>query len=74
MAVTASLLYLGGIWPSLFTVLALAALPSPLMFLWAVFRPSFVQGRPVLRWYLMACCLAAASCWLYEAWWLRHLK
>ena len=70
--VTASLIWLGGMWPSAFTVVALVALPSPLLFLVAVVQPAFIQNRRVLRIYLMACCLAAIACWIYEVAWLRR--
>jgi|SRR5882672_472790 len=71
---TASLLCLGGIWPSIFTLVAIAALPSPILFLIAVVRPSFVQTHRFLRYYLVGCAVAAAFGWAAEFWWLSHAK
>jgi len=70
--VTAALIYLGAIWPSLYTLIALPTLPSPIIFLVAVFRPSLVQRHRFVRWYLIACCVVSALTWIYDFWWLRH--
>jgi len=72
--ITAWLVVLGGIWPSLYTLVAIPALPSPLLFLVAVFRPSLIRKHPFLRFYLIACVVAAGLCSLYDIWWLSHLK
>ena len=69
-----SLLCLGGIWPSVFTFVAIAALPSPILFLVAVARPSFVQNHRFLRYYLIACSCAAGFAWAVELWWLSRIK
>lgn len=70
---TGSLLYLG-IYPSLFTILAILVLPSPILFLVAVVRPSLFQNHRALRFYLVGCSIAAVLSWLYELWWLSQQK
>jgi len=72
--VTLALIYLGGIWPSLFTLIAIPALPSPLLFLVAIFRPSLIRNHEYLRWYLVGCCIASVLSWLLEVWWLHHIQ
>jgi hypothetical protein len=70
--VTAALICLGGIWPSYYTIVALVALPSPILFLVAVVRPSLVHNHRSLRSYLIGCCIASALSWLDEIWWLHR--
>jgi hypothetical protein len=72
--ITAAVIYLGGIWPSYFTFVALVALPSPILFLIAVVRPSLVRNHRALRYYLIGCCIASALSWLVEIWWLHHVE
>jgi hypothetical protein len=71
---TAALLYLGGMWPSLFTIVAIFALPSPILFFIAFIRPSFIKNHLLLKCYLIGCSIAAVLCWLSEIALLRHLK
>jgi hypothetical protein len=70
---TASLLYLG-IYPGLFTIVAIPALPSPILFLVAVVRPSLFQDHQVVRFYLIGCSIAAVLSWLFEFLWLSSLR
>jgi hypothetical protein len=72
--ITGSLLYLGCIWPSAFTLFAIAALPSPILFLVGVARPSFVHSHRFLKVYLVGCCVASGLAWVYEVWWLSRVK
>jgi hypothetical protein len=69
MLICASLLYLGGIWPSLFTIFALIALPSPILFLIGAVHPGLIKRRRFLKFYLAACCIIAGLSWLIEIWW-----
>jgi hypothetical protein len=71
---TASLLYLGGIWPSFFTLAAIAALPAPILFLVALARPPLVRNHRFLRYYLVGCSVAAGLAWAVEIWWLSHVN
>lgn len=70
---TASLLYLGGIWPGLFTLAAITALPSPILFLVALARPTFVRNHRFLRYYLVGCSVVAGLAWLVEILWLSRV-
>jgi len=72
--VTALLIYLGFCWPSYFTLVAILALPSPILFLVAVARPKLIRNHRVLRFYLIGCCVASALSWLVEVWWLHHVQ
>jgi hypothetical protein len=72
--VTVALIYLGGIWPSYFTIVALVALPSPILFLVAVVRTSMIRNHRALRYYLIGCCAASALSWLDEICWLYHVR
>jgi len=68
---TGALVVLGGIWPSVFTLVAILALPAPFMFLFAVFRPTFFRSHRLVRYYLLFCSVAAALCWIDEVVWLH---
>ena len=71
---TVLLLGLGLGWPSaIYTPVAILALPSPLLFLVAIVRPSLIRNHRILRYYLIGCCVASALCWLDEVWWLHHV-
>jgi len=70
---TAALMELGFCWPSLFTFIAIPALPSPLLFLVAVVWPPLIRNHRILRFYLIGCCLASVLSWLFEIWWLYHV-
>jgi hypothetical protein len=63
-------IWLGAVWPSLLTLLALPLLPAPLIFFRYLLAPSGLNKHPYLRLYLIsAACLGVASI-LFEAWWL----
>lgn len=70
---TSALLYLGGIWPSPYTLVAIAALPSPVLFLVAAICPPFIQRHAFLRRYLIGCSTAAVVCLVYDIVWLMHI-
>jgi len=67
---TSTLLLLGFVWPSIFTLIALLALPSPILFLFGVAKPQFVDSRPLLRKYLIGCAAASVLSWAAEIIWL----
>ena len=67
---TSTLLFLGFIWPSIFTFVALLAAPSPVFFLIGVINPRFIQSQPLLRKYLIGCVCAAILSWAVEVVWL----
>jgi hypothetical protein len=70
--VTASLLFLGGIWPSVFTLAAIVALPAPFLFVFLIIRPSFVLSWDKVRHYLAVCIILSVLSWLGELLWLAH--
>ena len=67
---TLALLYLGFIWISVFTFVALVALPSPLILAAAIFRPSILRRHPLLRGYVALCVALAVASWVFEFVWL----
>jgi hypothetical protein len=60
------LLALGTIWPSIYTVAAVAVAPALLIFLASIIRPHFRRGRA-----LHGYCLVAA--WLTPVAWAAHI-
>jgi hypothetical protein len=70
--VTLLLLFLGAIWPSVFTIIALFALPAPLLLAAVIVQPKVIAARPKLRVYLALCIgISILSC-IYEAIWLAR--
>ena len=67
---TATLIFLGAIWPSIFTLFALLVLPAPFLALVAVVKPGFVRRRRWLRIYLITGSALAAVSWVWELCWL----
>lgn len=65
-----TVLWLGIIWPSIFTIVALLIAPALFLFLTGVFWPRFYEGNSRVRLYLRVCLLLAAACWGLELGWL----
>ena len=65
-----TVIWLGVIWPSIFTLVALFIAPAPFLFLTGVFWPRFYEGKTRIRPYLRVCLLLSAACWLLELGWL----
>lgn len=73
LVVTAALVFLGGVWPSAYTPLAIFGIAAPFIFVVALFWPTSIWKRPNLRIYLNACVFASMLCWMLQIWWeLRH--
>ena len=75
LVVTLALVGLGAVWPSLFSLFALVALPSTVIFLVGAFRPALIARRPKLRLYLWLCVALSIISWIVEVAWLvtqRH--
>jgi hypothetical protein len=70
---TSSLVYLGAIWPSAYTLVAIPVVPAPFLFLYATFRPPFAFSRPRLMRYLCVASALSVLTWLFEVWWLYRL-
>ena len=68
--VTGALLYLGAIWPSVFTIAALIAIPSPILFALTVIWPGTLWKRRLVRWYLLGCSATAVISFSVESIWL----
>src|SRR5579859_2644638 len=66
---SAALIFLGAIWPSYYTIAAIAAIPSPFVFAALMFRPAFLSNWPKVRIYLLLCVAAAASLWAFQLVW-----
>lgn len=67
---TLALLWLGFIWPSAFTLVAMVALPAPFLFLTTSADPTWLRRRPRTRRYLIACFMVAIVCWIVQIAWL----
>lgn len=65
-----AVVWLGVIWPSIFTIVAVIIAPALLLFLIGAFQPAFYEGKRGVQLYLRACLLLAAACWLVELGWL----
>jgi hypothetical protein len=65
---TAGLIFLGLLSPY-YGIVALLAIPAPIIFAAAIFRPTVISQRPRLRTYLMLCVVAAAGVWVFQMVW-----
>ena len=65
---TAGLIFLGLLSPY-YGVVAVLAVPAPITFVAAIFRPTVISQRPKLRRYLMFCVVAAAAVWVFQMFW-----
>ncbi len=70
LVVTLALVGLGAVWPSLFSLFALVALPATIIFLVGIFRPAMITDRPKLRVYLWLCVALSIVSWIVEIAWL----
>jgi hypothetical protein len=65
---TGGLIFLGLLSPY-YGIVALLAIPAPVIFATSILRPTVLSQRPRLRMYLMFCVLAAASVWVFQMIW-----
>src|SRR5579859_2859895 len=56
------LLFLGGIWPSLFTLVGILVVPAPFLFLVGVFSPKFICRHQHLQFYLVLASVLSIVC------------
>jgi hypothetical protein len=68
------LIYLGGIWPSFFTLAAILVLPAAFVFPAAIFRPALLSNSPKLRGYLVWSAAISFLSVAYEVVWLISLR
>ena len=61
--------FLGGIWPSAYTPVAILILPAPFIFIFAAIRPAAVWKRSNLRFYLHLCVIASGLMWVFQVLW-----
>jgi hypothetical protein len=73
LVITSLLILLGTCWPSYYTIAALLALPSPLMFAGLIFGPKMIARWPKLRFYLYFCAILSVLCYLFEWIWLTFI-
>jgi cation transport ATPase len=64
--VTAGLLFLGGIWPSYYTLVAILALPALFILGGGIFRPMWLATSSKMCAYVTVCVIASAICWTIE--------
>jgi hypothetical protein len=75
LLVTAATIYLGGVWPSLYTLIAVPILPAPFIFATAIVRPAVLLKSPKLRVYLLVCVCVSVVTLIGDQIWLRfHAK
>jgi hypothetical protein len=67
--VTVALIFLGAIWPSYYTIIAIPFIPAPFVFGVLIFRPGLASKRPRLRAYLTLCVAASALTWAFQLFW-----
>jgi len=67
---TSSLVLLGIIWPSLYTILAAPVVPAPFAFVFLIFRPSLISKWRGMRLYLTVCVVTSAVAWTIQFIWL----
>jgi ABC-type polysaccharide/polyol phosphate export permease len=73
LVATLALIFIGGIWPSLLTIMAIPAIPAPFLFGVAIFNPGFISGKQYLRAYLNLCVLLSGLAWAAEFFWRFRL-
>lgn len=67
--VTASLVLLGALWPSLYTIIAIPVIPALFVFGVAIFRPLLVGKRRKLHFYLNLSVLVSGVAWAFQMLW-----
>lgn len=73
LVVVVALIYLGAIWPSLFTLVAILVLPAAFVFPAAIFRPALLSNSK-LRVYLIGSAGVSVLSLAYELAWLMSLR
>ena len=68
LSATVALIFLGGIWPSAYTFVAILAIPAPFAFAIILFRPMVISEQPKLRLYLNLCVVASPLAWAFQIW------
>lgn len=67
---TTALIVLGALWPTLFSIFALLAIPAPGIFIIAAVKPHILTDMRVVRFYLWACVILSIGSWVAEILWL----
>ncbi len=70
LCLTSAEILLGIAWPSLYTIVAIAMLPAPVVLFIGFVVPSFIERLPNVRTYLLVVIPLAAVCLLTEGVWL----
>ena len=61
---------LGGVWPTLYTLIAVIVLPAIFIFIWAIFQPRKFLSTHRLKIYALFSVLISIAAWTYQAWWM----
>jgi len=61
-----ALIFLGAVWPSVYTFVAIATIPAPFLFGFGIFKPEFIYNRRRLNLYLIYSTIAAILCVGYQ--------
>lgn len=69
---TAALIFLGALWPTLFSVFAVIAIPAPGIFVIAAVKPQTVSKIRFVRFYLWVCVLLSIGSWIAQISWLAR--
>ena len=67
------MIFLGGIWPSIYTIIAITVLPAFFIFLIGIVRPSFFYKPYFLGLYLIYSIVVSVGGWISEVIWLIHI-
>jgi hypothetical protein len=70
LLVTTSMILLGAVWPSYYTIVAIPVIPAPFAFGALIYQPGLASKWPKMCIYLAACVAVAAFSWLTEFIWL----
>ncbi len=70
---TTALIVLGALWPSLFSIFALLAIPAPGIFVLAIVKPQVLTELPIVRFYLWVCVILSIGSWVAQILWLTNI-
>lgn len=71
--ITTALVILGALWPTLFSVFALLAIPAPGIFVIATVKPQVLTDMRIVRFYLWVCVILSIGSWGVEILWLTKI-
>jgi len=72
--VTVYMIFLGSLYPGLFSIVAIPIIPAPFVLGAAIFRPALLEKSPKLRGYLIACTAVSFACGAFDLAWLMSSR